>query len=107
MKAVLSARLIEDQLRKAAKARQKAKAKKTKQKAAKSSSSSESTTSTSNEGERPPQKVISTSKGKEATQKAPAKAAPKAVSAAMPKGKRALEETLNVAMLPDHNTPVA
>ena len=68
------------------------------------SSSRESTSPTSSEGEQPPEKVKATTKGKEPTQKRTANAALKAVSAAKPKGKRALEEQVNVAMPPRQNT---
>ena len=102
----MAARLKAEKVQKPGKARAKAKANATNQKAAKSSSSSGTTTSSSTEGEQPPANMKVNSKGKEHTQKAPAKATPKSLSAAKPKGKRTLAETAEEAMLPPQSTPV-
>ena len=105
MKALMAARLKEEQEQKAAKARARAKANATKQKVVKSSRSSESTTATSSEGEQRPALTKASGKAKEATLKVPAKAVPKPSSVAKPKCKRTLGEPVAAAMPPPQSVP--
>ena len=99
MDVLIAARRKEAQENRAAKARAKANAGKQKV-VTNPSSSSESTTSSSSEGEQPPVKARVTTRGKEPTLKAPAKAKPNALSVAKPKGKGTFEEPEEAAMPP-------
>ena len=94
----------EERRKKARKAQANAKANAAKQTAAQAFSSNESSNPSSSEGDTPAVKAKVKKQGQVATLKGPAKATPKALSAAKHKGKRTWDETAVVAMPPAQRT---